>query len=118
MTETSPLATISRRIAKRADLEREEDELNNQAKAGQLMPGLELEIFDDQWKSPPHDGEAFGELLIKGPGSARRQPQPDKFNDGWSLGDVAKIDDEGYLIITDRSKDPTSPGASGSRRLI
>ncbi len=115
MTETSPLATISRRIAKRSDLEKTDAErAANQAKAGLLMPGLELEIFDDAWKPLPHDGEAFGELLIRGPwicSEYYRNPQPEKFHDGWLVtGDVAKIDPEQYLIITDRSKDLIKSG--------
>jgi fatty-acyl-CoA synthase len=115
MTETSPLATISRRIAKRSDLEKTDAErAANQAKAGLLMPGLELEIFDDQWNTLPHDGEAFGELLIRGPwicSEYYRNPQPEKFHDGWLVtGDVAKIDPEQYLIITDRSKDLIKSG--------
>lgn len=115
MTETSPLATISRRIAKRSDLEKTDAErAANQAKAGLLMPGLELEIFDDQWNPLPHDGEAFGELLIRGPwicSEYYRNPQPEKFHDGWLVtGDVAKIDPEQYLIITDRSKDLIKSG--------
>ena len=115
MTETSPLATISRRIGKRKHREMSDDQLaENQAKAGLLMPGLELEIFDDEWKPLPHDGEAFGELLIRGPWICSEyfnNPQPDKFHDVWLVtGDVAKIDPEGYLIITDRSKDLIKSG--------
>lgn len=115
MTETSPLATISRRLHKRKHLQMSDDELaDNQAKAGLLIPGLELEIFDDRWQPLPHDGEAFGELLIKGPticSEYYNNPQPDKFHDGWLVtGDVAKIDPEGYLIITDRSKDLIKSG--------
>ena len=115
MTETSPLATISRRIGKRSHLDISDAErAQNQAKAGLLMPGLELEIFDDEWKPLPHDGEAFGELLIRGPWICSEyfnNPQPEKFHDGWLVtGDVAKIDSEGYLIITDRSKDLIKSG--------
>lgn len=115
MTETSPLATISRRIGKRAHTEISDAErAANQAKAGLLMPGLELEIFDDEWKPLPHDGKAFGELLIRGPwicSEYYNNPQPEKFHDGWLVtGDVAKIDPEGYLIITDRSKDLIKSG--------
>ena len=115
MTETSPLATISRRSGKRKHLEMSDAErAANQAKAGLLMPGLELEIFDDEWKPLPHDGKAFGELLIRGPwicSEYYNDPQPDKFYDGWLItGDVAKIDPEGYLIITDRSKDLIKSG--------
>ena len=115
MTETSPLATISRRSGKRKHLEMSDAErAANQAKAGLLMPGLELEIFDDEWKPLPHDGKAFGELLIRGPwicSEYYKDPQPEKFHDGWLVtGDVAKIDPEGYLIITDRSKDLIKSG--------
>lgn len=115
MTETSPLATISRRTGKRKHLQMSDDErADNQAKAGLPIPGLQIEIFDENWKPLPHDGKAFGELLIKGPWIASeyyRNPQPEKFHDGWLItGDVAKIDPEGYVIITDRSKDLIKSG--------
>lgn len=115
MTETSPLATISRRTSKRKHLDMSDAErANNQAKAGLPIPGLEIEIFDDQWKPLPHDGVAFGELLIRGPWICSEyfnNPQPDKFHNGWLItGDVAKIDPDGYIIITDRTKDLIKSG--------
>jgi acyl-CoA synthetase (AMP-forming)/AMP-acid ligase II len=115
MTETSPLATISRRTGKRKHLEMSDaDRAHNQAKAGLPIPGLEIEIFDDKWNVLPHDGVAFGELLIRGPWICSEyfnNPQPDKFHDGWLItGDVAKIDPEGYVIITDRTKDLIKSG--------
>jgi acyl-CoA synthetase (AMP-forming)/AMP-acid ligase II len=115
MTETSPLATISRRTGKRKHLEMSDaDRAKNQAKAGLPIPGLEIEIFDDQWKALPHDGVAFGELLIRGPWICSEyfnNPQPDKFHNGWLItGDVAKIDPDGYIIITDRTKDLIKSG--------
>ena len=115
MTETNPLGTLSRKIAKRSHLSLTEDQqFDNIAKAGLVMPGLEIEIFDEQWNSLPHDGEAVGELLIRGPwicSEYYNDPQPDKFHDGWLVtGDVAKIDSEQYLIIADRSKDLIKSG--------
>ena len=115
MTETSPLATLSRRLMKRKHLGMSLDEqLENVAKAGQLMPGLELDIFDDEFKRLPHDGESVGEILVRGPwvcSEYYRNPQPDRFHDGWLItGDVGMIDSEEYLIIADRSKDLVKSG--------
>ena len=115
MTETSPLATLSRRVMKRSQLSLSEDEqFENVAKAGQLMPGLELDIFDDEFNRLPHDGETVGEILVRGPWICSEyfnNPQPDKFHDGWLItGDVGKIDPEEYLIIADRSKDLVKSG--------
>ena len=115
MTETNPLGTLSRKVAKRSHLDQTEDQqFENIAKAGLVMPGLDIEIVDENWNPVPHDGEAVGELLIRGPwvcAEYYKDPQPDKFHDGWLVtGDVAKIDSEQYLIITDRSKDLIKSG--------
>ncbi len=115
MTETSPLATLSRRVAKRSHLRLSEDEqFENVAKAGQVMPGIEVEIFDEDFNPLPHDGESVGEILIRGPwicSEYYNDPQPEKFHDGWLItGDVGKIDPEEYLIISDRSKDLVKSG--------
>ena len=115
MTETNPLGTLSRRVAKRSQRDLDLDaQFENVAKAGLAIPGLEIEIFDDEWNRLPHDGEAVGELLIRGPwicSEYYNDDQPDKFHDGWLVtGDVAKIDPEQYLIIADRSKDLIKSG--------
>ena len=90
------------------------DQFENVAKAGQLMPGLELDIFDEQFNRLPHDGEAVGEILVRGPwicSEYYNNPQPDKFHGDWLItGDVGKIDAEEYLIISDRSKDLVKSG--------
>jgi acyl-CoA synthetase (AMP-forming)/AMP-acid ligase II len=115
MTETNPLGTLSRKVAKRSHINISEDQqFENIAKAGLFMPGLEIEIFDEDWNVLPHDGEAVGELCIRGPWIAAEyynDPQPDKFHDGWLVtGDVAKIDTEEYMLIADRSKDLIKSG--------
>jgi fatty-acyl-CoA synthase len=115
MTETNPLGTISRRVAKRSQRDLPLDlQFANVAKAGLPIAGLEIEIVDDDFQPLPHDGEAMGELLIRGPwivDEYYNDPQPDKFHDGWLItGDVAKIDPGEYLIITDRSKDLIKSG--------
>ncbi len=115
MTETNPLASISRRVAKREHLTMlEEERIANQCKAGLLIPGLELEVFDDEWNVLPHDGKSVGEVCIRGPwicSEYYKNPQPDKFHDGWLVtGDVGMIDPAEYLILTDRSKDLIKSG--------
>ena len=115
LTETSPLATLSRRVMKHADRELSIDaQFENVAKAGQLMPGLELDIFDEAFRPLPHDGESTGEILIRGPwicSEYYRNPQPERFRGDWLItGDVGRIDPEEYLIISDRSKDLVKSG--------
>ena len=115
MTETNPLGTLSRKMSKRSQVDISEDQqFENIAKAGLAMPGLEIEIFDEEWKPLPHDGEAVGELCIRGPWIASEyynDPQPDKFHNGWLVtGDVAKMDADQYVIICDRSKDMIKSG--------
>ena len=115
MTETSPLASLSRRVMKRSQHALSEDEqFANVAKAGQIMPGIEVEIFDENFERLPHDGETVGEILIRGPwicSEYYNNPQPEKFHDGWLVtGDVGRIDPEEYLIISDRSKDLVKSG--------
>ena len=115
MTETNPLGTLSRKVAKRSHRGLTEDQqFDNVAKAGLPMPGLDIEIFDEDWGAQPHDGDSVGELLIRGPWICAEyfnDPQPEKFHKGWLVtGDVAKIDQEEYLIIADRSKDLIKSG--------
>jgi fatty-acyl-CoA synthase len=115
MTETNPLGTLSRKVAKRSHLALSEDQqFENIAKAGLASPGLEIEIFDEAWNPLPHDGESVGELLIRGPwicSEYYNDPQPEKFHQDWLVtGDVAKIDSEQYPIIADRSKDLIKSG--------
>ena len=115
MTETSPLAALSRRVMKRSQLQLSDDEqFANMAKAGQIMPGVEMEIFDEDFNPLPHDGKTIGEILVRGPwicSEYYKNPQPERFHDGWLLtGDVGMIDPEEYLIISDRSKDLVKSG--------
>ena len=116
MTETNPIGT-DRRAASRsiptASWTRRSGSRTS-ARPGFCAPGLEIEIVDEDFRPLPHDGKAIGEVLIRGPwvcSEYYRDPQPDKFHDGWLVtGDIAAIDEEQYLIIADRSKDLVKSG--------
>lgn len=115
MTETNPLGVTSRRLAKHKHLELSLDEqFANVAKTGLPIPGVELEIVDDAGQPLPHDGKTLGNLLIRGPwvcAEYYRLPQSESFKDGWlRTGDIARIDPDEYLIISDRSKDLIKSG--------
>jgi fatty-acyl-CoA synthase len=74
-----------------------------------------VKIVDELGEELPHDGEAFGELLIRGPWIAaeyyKDDRTPQSFEDGWlRTGDVCKITPEGYVRITDRAKDVIKSG--------
>ena len=115
LTETSPLGTLSRRVMKHSQRNSTEDErFENVSKAGLPMPGVELDIFDEDFNRLPHDGQSVGEILIRGPWICSeyfQNPQPEKFHGDWLItGDVGKIDQDEYLIISDRSKDLVKSG--------
>jgi acyl-CoA synthetase (AMP-forming)/AMP-acid ligase II len=114
MTETNPIAAVAQLKPEMEawDFERQLDFLET---AGLPVPGLQVKIVDDEGASLPHDGEAFGELLIRGPWIAAEyynDPRsPESFVDGWlRTGDVCKITPEGYIRITDRAKDVIKSG--------
>jgi fatty-acyl-CoA synthase len=110
MTETSPIATIARPPRGTAP----EDEMIYRAKTGRVVPGVELRIVDDTGEVVPHDGEAVGEIEVRGPwitASYYNAEAPEKFHDGWlRTGDVGSIDARNYVQITDRSKDVIKSG--------
>jgi len=115
MTETNPIGTIARRVNKRSELALDENtQFENMAKAGLPLAGLDIDIVDAQFNPLPHNGQAVGELLIRGPwicAAYFENPQPDKFHDDWLVtGDVAAIDVDGYVMIRDRSKDLIKSG--------
>lgn len=113
MTETNPVASISLLLPEHADLPWDE-QLDRLETAGLPVPGLQVKIVDEAGETLPHDGEAFGELLIRGPWIAAeyyRDSRQEAFVDGWMrTGDVCKITREGYIVITDRAKDVIKSG--------
>ncbi len=114
MTETNPVASVAllKPEMETWDWDRQLDILET---AGRLVPGLKAKIVDETGAELPHDGEAFGELLIKGPWIAAeylRDPRSSQsFTEGWlRTGDVCKISPDGYIRITDRAKDVIKSG--------
>ena len=113
MTEMSPLGTVGSLKAKQAALGKDA-RYAIQAKQGRGIFGVEMKIVDEEGKELPWDGKRFGNLLVKGPWIASaylKGEGGDPLIDGWfPTGDVATIDADGYLQITDRSKDVIKSG--------
>lgn len=114
MTETNPVAAAALLKPEHDRLSLDE-KLDRLETAGIPVAGLQVKIVDDAGEELPWDGEAFGELLIRGPWIAAEyynDPRSDEsFSDGWlRTGDVCKITPEGYIIITDRAKDLIKSG--------
>jgi len=110
MTEMSPLGTVAVAPPGLSD----EESWSYRATAGRVVPGVELRICNDEGDALPWDGEAVGEIEARGPwvtGAYFRADTPEKFHDGWlRTGDVGSIDRQGYVRITDRSKDVIKSG--------
>ena len=114
MTETSPLGTLANPSARVAEMD-DEAQLRFKLKQGRPPICIDLKLVDDEDKELPHDGSTFGRLMVKGPfvvgqyfkGDGGDVLDPDGFFD---TGDVATIDEYGYMQITDRSKDVIKSG--------
>ncbi|MGF1508169.1 MAG: long-chain-fatty-acid--CoA ligase [Myxococcota bacterium] len=113
MTEISPLGTANLPLAKHVDLP-EESRLKRLEKQGRPIFGVDLRIIDDTDTPLPHDGKTTGHLQVRGPWVASayfERPSEGEHRDGWfHTGDIASIDPDGYVLITDRSKDVIKSG--------
>ena len=113
MTEMSPLGTAGTLKAKQAKLPKEERE-EVQRKQGRAIFGVDLRIVDENGDELPWDGKAFGNLEVRGPWVIKsyfKGEGGDPLHDGWfPTGDGCTIDPEGYIQITDRSKDVIKSG--------
>jgi 3-(methylthio)propionyl---CoA ligase len=120
MTEMSPLGTAStfkpKHLAQSA-----EDRMRLQAKQGRVLFGVDMRIVGDDGGDLPWDGSSFGDLLVRGPWVLREYYKEDSSGAGplvrdadgrawFPTGDVATIDPDGYMHITDRSKDVIKSG--------
>ncbi|WP_337187789.1 long-chain-fatty-acid--CoA ligase [Phenylobacterium sp.] len=114
MTEMSPLGTIAAPTAGVAALD-SEGQLRSKLKQGRPPVGVEMKLTDDAGNRLPHDGVTFGRLKVKGPfivgeyfkGDGGEILDEEGFFD---TGDVATIDDQGFMQITDRAKDVIKSG--------
>jgi fatty-acyl-CoA synthase len=115
MTEMSPLGTANASSSQRANYS-EQAFAKIRLKGGRPIFGVEVKIVDDEGLELPWDGVAFGSLMVRGPwicssyfkldGSDAHSKDP-----GWfETGDVATIDADGYMAITDRTKDMIKSG--------
>lgn len=113
MTETSPLGTANMMLPKHAGLAYEHT-LPIKLKQGRPIYGVDMRIVDPDGKVLPHDGKSSGDLQVRGPWVANgyfKTPSPSSFDDGWFItGDIATIDEDSFMQITDRSKDVIKSG--------
>lgn len=114
MTEMSPMGTLGALKAGMDDLPLEK-QIDVKVKQGRAIYTVEMKITDDDGNELPSDGKAFGHLMVRGPAIAGAYLKGEGGNildkDGWfDTGDVATIDEQGYMQITDRAKDVIKSG--------
>jgi fatty-acyl-CoA synthase len=115
MTETSPLTHAAIPKSYMSDLSNEQL-YDIKTSVGLLVPGLEMKIVNEKNEEVKMDGQEWGEILLKGPWIAKeyyKDPERSRlfFEGGWlHTGDVATIDEEGYVRLVDRTKDLVKSG--------
>ena len=113
MTELSPLGTVCTLKNKHLSLD-PADQVKVRMKQGHSLYGVDMKIVDGQGAELPWDGKSGGDLMVRGHWVLRdyyRAEGRAAAEDGWfPTGDVATIDADGYLLITDRSKDVIKSG--------
>ncbi len=116
MTEMSPLGTTAALKAKHLGLD-PAAQVAVKTRQGRPVFSVEMKIVDDMGRAQPHDGKSMGELLVRGPWIVSGYFADEEATaaavepDGWfHTGDMAVIDPEGYLLITDRRKDVIKSG--------
>ena len=109
LTETSPV--LSHSFIKHGFEWEGEQKFARQAMTGFADPGIEMRVVDDRDMDVPHDGKAVGEIITRSDGVMKgywNQPEAtaEAMRGGWfHTGDMATIDQDGYLLIVDRKKD-------------
>jgi fatty-acyl-CoA synthase len=110
MTETSPIAAVAMPPKNTPA----EEDLDWRSKTGRVIAGVELRITADDGSELPWDGDAVGEIEVRGPwitASYYKDDDPQKFHDGWlRTGDVGTVEPNGFVQITDRAKDVIKSG--------
>ena len=114
MTEMSPLGSVNASAGARHTYS-DEEYAKVRLKAGRPIFGVEMKIVDDEGQELPWDGVAFGSLKVRGPWICSSYFKLDGSDahaeEGWfETGDVATIDPQGYMAITDRTKDVIKSG--------
>lgn len=121
MTETSPLGTVNTLLPKHAALD-DAGRLQLKLKQGRPLFGVDLRIVDDAGQPLPFDGKTSGHLHVRGPWVASayfKREHDETHADGWfATGDIATIDADGYMLITDRSKDVIKSGGEWVSSIV
>jgi fatty-acyl-CoA synthase len=115
MTEMAPIGSVSHVKGSLADADYD-TQVEKRKKQGLTVPGIEFRVIDDTGEEIQWDGEAFGELWVRGPSVTkeyfgRPEANEEEFEDGWlKTGDIVTVDPDGYIEVVDRAKDVIKSG--------
>jgi fatty-acyl-CoA synthase len=114
MTETGPVASLSQLTPQMEELP-EHERFRHRAKQGRVVPGVRFRVVAEDGSEVPWDSKSMGEIQVKGNWIAAEYYHdptgPERFVDGWlRTGDVAVVDEHGFMQLVDRTKDLVKSG--------